>query len=527
MKNYFSIRAILIGDFVIKHFSVVSFCILTLFLIVLSYKGAVGIDPDFGWRLRSGQLILSSGIQRTDPFSYTMSSFPWVDHAWPMSLLMAVVYQNFGMEILSILFSLIVVGIFILLLSSEKSFWYLNKVVYKKSGDLLGFLGSFPVLLAMANIFPFFGIRAQVATWLLFSVVVVFIFSQKIWEKWRLFIPVVFLVWGNLHGGFIAGLSAITLFVLFKSIRLRRFDVVNATIIISSVLATLINPYGTETWREVFSSVFDAKLRLRIIEWRPTLFNFNISFITLHTLAFVLVFRLRRLFKLEEKIVYLFFLFQGISSVRNIPLLVFVEMPLVARGIKEFYRTIKKDKGAITRFKSVYIVAWWGCLFIFLFQTTLAIIGGKTLSEEKYYPKNAVLFLRNNQVEGRLMSHYTWGGYLIWKLPEKKVFIDGRMPSWKWNAGVVGETNDAMQEYVAVTNGEVSWQETFEKYDIQAVLWPSENENTRMDNLEKRWEDFLASIGRRGKKKDFIEELETSDWNKIYEDEGAVIYQKS
>ena len=42
-----------------------------------------------------------------------------------------------------------------------------------------------------------------------------------------------------------------------------------------------------------------------------------------------------------------------------------------------------------------------------------------------------VNFLTQNQIKGKIFNYYNWGGYLIWRYPSEKVFIDGRMVSWQ------------------------------------------------------------------------------------------------
>ena len=42
------------------------------------------------------------------------------------------------------------------------------------------------------------------------------------------------------------------------------------------------------------------------------------------------------------------------------------------------------------------------------------------------YPVNAVNFLRRNPVPGPLYNNLTWGGFLMWYLPELPVAVDGR-----------------------------------------------------------------------------------------------------
>src|SRR5690554_6008795 len=64
-------------------------------------------DPDFGWHLRTGEIIIKEGIPKTDPFSYTMPNFPYVDHAWLTDVFIVVIYSSFGKLGLTIVFSLL------------------------------------------------------------------------------------------------------------------------------------------------------------------------------------------------------------------------------------------------------------------------------------------------------------------------------------------------------------------------------------------------------------------------------------
>src|SRR5204863_33846 len=59
-------------------------------------------------------------------------------------------------------------------------------------------------------------------------------------------------------------------------------------------------------------------------------------------------------------------------------------------------------------------------------RATLAAGVFEGLTDDAYFPHGAVEFLRQNPLPGRLFHLYTWGGYLMYWLPERKVFIDGR-----------------------------------------------------------------------------------------------------
>jgi len=56
----------------------------------------------------------------------------------------------------------------------------------------------------------------------------------------------------------------------------------------------------------------------------------------------------------------------------------------------------------------------------------------------KTSPVRAVDFIRRSGLAGPMLNDYDFGGYLIWALPEQKVFIDGRADVYDWT-GVFGE----------------------------------------------------------------------------------------
>src|ERR1700733_10333964 len=89
-----------------------------LFLIVILfyfglfvYKDTVTLDPDFGWHLQFGRLVLKTHIVPVDDtYSYTMPSYHFVNHEWGADILIASVYDRFGMGTLIVIFELICVS---------------------------------------------------------------------------------------------------------------------------------------------------------------------------------------------------------------------------------------------------------------------------------------------------------------------------------------------------------------------------------------------------------------------------------
>jgi len=67
-------------------------------VLVFASVGLRGLsDPDLGWHLRTGQLILDSGFVGHDPWSFA-SSQPWVHHEWGGEVLMYLAYAGAGYQ---------------------------------------------------------------------------------------------------------------------------------------------------------------------------------------------------------------------------------------------------------------------------------------------------------------------------------------------------------------------------------------------------------------------------------------------
>ena len=80
-------------------------------------------------------------------------------------------------------------------------------------------------------------------------------------------------------------------------------------------------------------------------------------------------------------------------------------------------------------------------------------------------PAGAVEFIRRTGLSGPMVNHYDWGGYLMWALPEQKVFIDNRGDVFDW-AGVLAEYG----RWVTVKEDPKI---LLEKYGVQYCLLPT------------------------------------------------------
>ena len=472
-------------------------------------RAYVFLDPDFGWHLRSGEIEVNDGVYRGDPFSYTMPSFLFVDHEWVTNMFLFEANHALGYVFLSVFYTILVFAVLYLASSWKDEKYYLPLTI-----------------LSLAAFLPFFGIRPQVQSWLYLSVVLRLLLDERLWRRWRFVFPFIALLWANTHGSF--PLIIVVTFVILASrqFRRRKFVWTDFAVLALSAAATLVNPYGIRLWGEVLMQVTDTSVRWTIDEWMPIIARVDFGVMVYVSFSVAFVIRFWKKYSLEEKLLYLFFLTQGVMSARNFPLYVVVSLPMMIKALDSFYSELGSNKSKLARFKVVYRGFLLLSVIVFFISWFFAMDSAVLLSENRFYPKEAVAYLDENEHEGRIFSNYGWGGYLIWKLPRERVFIDGRMATWKWKAGIAGESDYVMREYTDLLLGNASVDSVFEKYNVGVVLWPNRQPKGFLGDygLNTRLSSFLGSDEK--EEYDFIGVINESGWKLVWEDEVAQIWER-
>ena len=479
-----------------------------VFVIAFWIRGILLLDPDFGWHLRMGELILQKGIPQTDPFSYTMPSYPFVDHEWLTNIALARLYPLVYTEGLTLIFAILSTLAILIQLRFPIKKWSFVPFAFV-AGSLLSFVG----------------VRTQVITWIFFSILL-FLMLHKKTQKLRFLLPLLFILWANLHGGF--GIGVITLFVV-TVVRIweqRKILFEKISILILCFVATLINPYGIRLWWELWMQISDTSLRWSISEWRPAVFIFNFTLWSFVSLSSFMVVRYRKKFSLSQLVLYFILLIAGLSSIRHMPFWLLLALPMATSAFAWFAEEAKLYKGGTERLHKAYAILAVGVMLVVIVEAAVNLNGARSLQEETFYPKQAVRFLKSHKSCGQLFSNYGWGGYLIWKLPEKKVFIDGRMPSWRWEAKLPSESSYVFEEYNKILGGKIPVKRAIDKYNIDTFLLSIEKKKDVPIFLKKLQEALERLLNRQsdgyGK---FIKQFKDKGIVQIYKDDTAVIYR--
>ncbi len=478
------------------------------------------VDPDFGWHLRAGLDLPSHGwrMPATDPYSHTVPEWPWVEHAWLTDGLIGLLYAGLGRAgplAVIILFGVITASAFLLAASPARA---------SRTGRYLA------VAIALSIALPFLGGRTQMVTLLGLGLVIRTVNRSLHGQNSSLWtLPPLFLLWGNLHGGFTAGLFLLglvavgeTLKAVFSvwpaslrerilphiqepSLRPRQIGWLIA-VTAGSALVTLLNPYGWRLHGEIYASLTDRFMLETLHEWQPLSLGHRagLSFtIYLGALALGMAAWYRRV---EPTRWLLWAVFGGLSVLhwRNIPFFLLVSVPLTAELLAGGGQRIAGRLGSSVWAKGWVVAAMLAAASFagtvghdLVLDAVRSGLDPAAYFQQTAYPIEAVGWIREHprQVGSRMYNDYGLGGFLLWWLPEHKVFIDGRMPAWR-----VGDRR-IFYDYVALTAREPPALGVLEKYRVDWAI-------TEADSALAR---ALAAWG---------------SWRELYRDPKVAIYVK-
>ncbi len=472
-------------------------------------------DPDLFWHLKTGELMWQYKIlPHIDWFSYTMSNFAWIDHEWLSEILMFKIKEFFGWAGLAIFFATIITFAF---------GWLLSKSLGKNRPFYATYL---LIILGAIVSSPTFGARPQMFTILAVALLFFILneFKIKPLGKMVYSLPLIFLLWANMHGGFVLGLGLLAIYLALERFLIQRakenpgadwlksYQPLEseswkklAYLGLASLGATFLNPYGPRLYQEIYRTFSDMFAQNVILEWLAP--NFHQTEGILFGFYVIFVFIILSLFKKIDIFSFVLiplFLFLAFQAVRNIPIFVLISLPLLIAnlsGLENVFDSI---------FRKKFIALGFGLMLIFYapYVYKTGDIARTFKSEEKLaeygeYPQKAVKFLTDGE-QKNIFNDYGWGGYIIYKSKvksqkskvieiEPKVFIDGRMAQWKT------KDRHILKDYQSISALENNWQELVEQYKIEIIFVKKE-----------------SYLGRALKF--------NGDWQKIYEDDLAVIY---
>jgi len=463
-----------------------------LFFGLLAMTARTATDPDLWWHLRTGEWIVQTGqVPHNDPFSFTRAGRPWVSHEWLSEVLFYGIWRFASWAGLIVFSSMITTGGFMLLYLRCRA-----RPHWAAGATTLGALASAPA----------WGVRPQMFTFLLASVLLWLV--ERAEEKpWLLlWIPPVFLLWLNLHAGFALGPALLLAWcagLAWEGVSgetdwtVVRPQIVRLLLVIAACIAVVpLNPSGAELYRYPLDVLRSGGMRSFIAEWASPDFHQG-RYAAMHLLCLALLILFAR-GAVRPKVRVLFpllgTLLAALDAVRHIPIFVLFAVPVIAAALPVGSIRAPDNKAAQhTKFRGRFAACVVILIAVFCLVRWSMLVLGQSQSEAESFPKKAVDFLASKGNSGRLFAYYDWGGYAIWRLyPEDRVFVDGR-------ADLYGD--ELLDEFKVTMQLKPRWRQVLEEWQVQTVLVPTSSALAQALALDYDWrseyQDDRAIVFRR------------------------------
>lgn len=433
--------------------------LIVLFFILNTYPV---FDGDFFWHLHTGEWIWNhKSLPNLDPFTFTAdpASAEAGSHRIPMLLTQYWLGQLafFGLWQLGGFKGIILLRAFIYsIILIFIGVW--SRKIAK------GILPFFFLFIVGAQLLRHANERPQLFAFLLMPVALYLLetlrtgATRRKTDAWLL--PLLMLLWANVHASFILGVGIILLFTAGHLLHGWR----DATPIrkeylsplLGAVGASLVNPNGFWPFIEFFRT--DSYLLSITQEYQSPF----VSLLQFHTFdpywlllvpALMLLLLRGRKIPLEHCFLLAALAALSLSGGRYIPFFIFT-LPIILLHLPAI--------ALPQRYEALC------ALLIFVLFLQFNFKGSFKFRESSDFPKQAVAFINNVLPAGRIFNRSEWGGYVSLFAPGHQVFIDGRIL-----------VEELQKKQLAAMNGS-DWKDLFAQYDISIAILPmrSLNPNT-------------------------------------------------
>jgi hypothetical protein len=403
-------------------------------IVMYSLRCSTAADPDLWGYMTFGRLFWDSrAFPYQDIFTYLPTHERWVYHEWLTGVVLYPIHRfvgSFGLIVLRGLLAFATLG-----------FLYLAARVRRSNRNVtllwLVFASGF-LTLGFGSV-----LRAQTFTYLFIAVTLYLLEKSRQKEQWLLLLLLVpiQIVWCNLHGGFLAGLGIMAIYVVGEVFS-RRTWWPYLLVFLLSALSTLINPYGVSYWTYLLYAI--TLPRNEITEWASiytAYLRHDISLATIFWYAALGLLSLRILVKARWSEITPMLLLSitfllGIQHVRHMvffPMLAAVYLPGPFNPYIEDLQTPLgkvqiwlKKKVPFALAGSSRSAAFFVTIIVILFFFFFGSSAFSSMITSKY-PTAALEYIKKNYSSGNILTEFVWGEYLIWNLgPRMKVGLDGR-----------------------------------------------------------------------------------------------------
>jgi hypothetical protein len=384
---------------------------LLVFIVLGAFAWITPAQNDTWWHLRSGREMWETGsLLRTEGFSHTAFGADFHNYWWLSQLAFYALFMIGGPVLLTVVAGACAFAAVIGSWRLMRGSWEVRLVI---------------LLFMSVSTLPEWAVRPQVISLALLVLTAHLVMRDRI--GW---LPLICAIWANAHpqvvfGVMMAGAAALEALVWSRT-RFKR----DALIAVCCAAAVMISPGGWHYWPEAFRTVSVSHL-VQLQEYRAPLDAGSIPFwIAVAVLGVTVVSRRASLsgWRRGERILLIAAVLLAVASfgaARNIAFFAVIAAPVVSWLLSSFEPVKVRALRPVDRF--AYVMVVMALVVAALAVGTRWRDGGVQLG---WRPLSASIIAAVDRCPNPMFNHLEDGGYLMWALPFRPVFVDSRMNAY-------------------------------------------------------------------------------------------------
>lgn len=466
-------------------------------LVLLVILNLQTINPnDFWWHLRTGQIILQThGIPNVDLFTFTRQGSLWTNQSWLTEVLFYLAYRGGGPALV----------IFAYALTMTAGYAFLELACLRTTGGQVR-MAAIATAVAVVLGLMTWTVRPQATSFAMFGLVLFILEDERMGEgRFIYWLPALFALWTNLHGGFVFGIGLLGVYLLVRlgsDLSARQLTAGTRRLLvtsIASILALALNPSGPFGIVDYVLGFFKSSATQDLnLEFLPLTIRQGdgMMFVAMLAVFFLVLYVRRRRLPVHHVVMMLAFGVVAMQSRRALPWFGMATAPAVAwlalPGGQATGQVTQRDRSGLNYLlAAVMALCVVGSLPMLRPYLSLVPPDRRVYVTAESTPVQAVARLCQLNEKQRVFSEISYASYLAWACPSAPFFMDTRFelyPRAMWD------------DYLSTSFGQFGWEDTLEKYGVTTVL------------------------ARKSSQKVLVSALKASNtWQILYEDENAVL----
>ena len=407
-------------------------------------------DYDLFARLIVGEHFFANwSLSFHDFLSYTPTHI-WYDHEYGASLVYYLFFKAFGH------FGLVLIQAILVFLTT---FFVIKTQDLQKNSYPPTLWFSAALILILSHLNPAL-IRCHLFSFMFFALLIYMLERIRKYNSKLIYtLPLLIIIWNNTHGGVVAGMGMIFIYMVGEFIRRKPWKKYLFVLLVSTPLLA-VNPWGWDYFNFLISA--NTKTRTYVTEWwfvfakRHVQYYYPAFIISIFTVSIALN---KKRFDITKFIALLTTTILGTLHVKLLSLSVIIAASL-------YYNEIMKlicNKCIRLMEKTAYVLCI-AAMFYIPFAHPYTV-----LTNINKFPIAECQFLKIHEIKGNILTEFGLGSYVSYKLyPNNLIYMDGRYEECYYDREF-----DKLIAFIAAEEG---WEQAITDYPTQ-ILMPEKTTN--------------------------------------------------